>query len=89
MVNDKLNVLLLSRNDCLATAIGRPLGDGFLTQVCTELEFNKLNGSREWCDVLLLDLLAASTGGDYEPGLRLMDEDGKAPLSPAHRCAVR
>jgi DNA-binding NtrC family response regulator len=82
MVNDKLNVLLLSRDACLAAAIGRPLGDGFVTQVETELQFDKLNGAREWCDVMLLDLLTASTRGDYEPGLRLMDEIAKLPSHP-------
>jgi DNA-binding NtrC family response regulator len=82
MVNEKLNVLILSRDACLATTIGRPLGDEFVTQVNSELQFNKLNGAREWCDVLLLDLLASSTGGDYEPGLRMMDEMVKLPSHP-------
>jgi two-component system, NtrC family, response regulator AtoC len=83
MVDDnKLNVLLLSRDAGLAAAIGRQLGDGFVTQVDTELQFGKLNAVREWCDVLLLDLLAASTGGDFEPGLRLMREMAKLPCHP-------
>jgi DNA-binding NtrC family response regulator len=74
MPTDTLNVLLLSRDGCLAAAIGRPLGEGFATQVQTEFDFDKLSAVRHWCDVLLLDLLNASTGGDYEPGLRLMEQ---------------
>jgi DNA-binding NtrC family response regulator len=82
MPNENLNVLLLSPDACLATAIGRQLGDGFVTQVETELQFQKLNAVRESYDVLVLDLLAASTGGDCEPGLRLMDEMAKLSCHP-------
>jgi DNA-binding NtrC family response regulator len=77
-----MHLCFLSRDSGLAEVIARALGDGFETRASTEFHFNRLNGLRQWCDVFFLDLRLASTHGDYETGLRLLDEIGKIPSHP-------
>src|ERR1700720_1079032 len=77
-----MHLCFLSRDSGLAEVIARALGDGFETRASTEFHFNRLNGLRQWCDVFFLDLRLASTHGDYDTGLRLLDEIGKIPSHP-------
>src|SRR6202023_4326476 len=65
-----------------APAIARALGSGCVTRASAESQLGALAELRDWCDVVLLDLRAASTQGDYETGLRLMDEIRKTVSHP-------
>ncbi len=82
MSDPTLHVSLVSRDIGLAEAIGRALGDGFVARATNEFQFSRLNEVREWCDVMLLDLRAASTQGDHGPGLQLLDELNKLSCHP-------
>ncbi len=77
-----IHVCFLSQDSGLVEAIARALGAGFETRAYDELRFNQAAEPREWCDIVLLDLRAASTQGDYEAGLRLMDEMNQVPSHP-------
>jgi len=77
-----IHLCFLSQDSGLAEVIARALGDGFETRPSTESHFNRLNGLRQWCDIFLLDLRLASTRGDCEAGLRLLDEISKIPSHP-------
>jgi DNA-binding NtrC family response regulator len=68
-----IRVCFVSGDSGLAEAIARALGDGFVARATSDFQINRLGDLREWCDVILLDLRAASTQGDYDTGLRLMD----------------
>jgi DNA-binding NtrC family response regulator len=71
--NDTVRVCFISRDSSLAEAIGRTLGDGFITRSASDFSLAKLGDLREWCDVMFLDLRAVTTRGDVEPALQLMD----------------
>jgi DNA-binding NtrC family response regulator len=77
-----VHVCFLSKDSGLAPAIARALGEGFVTRSSAEFEFRASGELRDWCDVILLDLRPASSHGNYETGLRLMDEINKAPSHP-------
>jgi DNA-binding NtrC family response regulator len=77
-----IHVCFLSRDSGLAPAIARALGSGFITRASGESQIGALGELRDWCDVVLLDLRAASTQGNYETGLRLMDEIRKTLSHP-------
>ena len=82
MSDQTIHVCFLSQDSGLAEAIARALGAGFETRASDELRFNQLTELREWCDIVLLDLRAASTQGNYEAGLRLMDEMNQVRSRP-------
>ena len=82
MIDQAVHVCFVSQDAGLTAAIARALGDRFEYRVSSDFQFNDLNELREWCDVVLLDLRAASTQGDCEPGLRLMDDWSKIPSHP-------
>jgi DNA-binding NtrC family response regulator len=77
-----VHVSFVSQDFGLAEAIARALGDGFVARATNELQLSRLNEVREWCDVMLLDLRDSSTQGEYETGLRLMDELNKISSHP-------
>jgi len=68
-----INVCFVSQDSGLAGPIARALGAGFSTRVMTDFQPSRLGDLRDWCDVVLLDLRDASTGGDQEKAFRLMD----------------
>ena len=82
MLEPNIHLCFFSQDSALAEVIARALGDGFSTRGINELQLQRFNDLREWCDVVLLDLRAASTQGDYDAGLRLMDQISDVPLHP-------
>ena len=80
--NQEVHVLFLSQDLGFADPLARALGAGFETRASNEIEFNRLTNFQEWCDVVLLDLRSARVQGDYESGLRLLDEICKLPSHP-------
>src|SRR5579863_5683386 len=77
-----IHVIFLSQDLGFADPLARALGAGFDTRSSNEIEFNRSAIFQEWCDVVLLDMRSASAQGDYEPGLRLLDEICKLPSYP-------
>jgi DNA-binding NtrC family response regulator len=77
-----VHVCFLSQDLGFASPLGRALGTEFPTQASNGTELDALMDLRGWCDVVLLDLRSASTGGEDESGLRLIDEIRKLPSSP-------
>lgn len=71
--NDTVRVCFISRDSSLAEAIARTLGPGFVTRATNDFSLDKLDTLRDWCDVMFLDLRAASTEGNFEPALELVD----------------
>jgi DNA-binding NtrC family response regulator len=69
-----VHVLFLSQELGFADPLARALGTEFTTRASSEIQFNRSTDLWEWCDVVLLDLRAASTRGDYETGLHLIEE---------------
>jgi DNA-binding NtrC family response regulator len=82
VLDQVIHVSLLGQDSGLAEAIGRALGEGFVTRVSDELQFSRLGEIREWSDVILLDLRTASTRGDTSGAIQLLDEMGKNPSQP-------
>ena len=82
MIENKVNVLILSRDCGLAAAIGRALGEDFVTRASDDYCFETTKEARDWCGVVLLNLLGCSACGDYQPALRWMAEMEKAPFHP-------
>jgi DNA-binding NtrC family response regulator len=70
---DTVNVSFWSQDSGLAQVIANALGPGFVTRTSDESELDRLAECRNWCDVILLDIQAA-TGETYQTWLRLMDE---------------
>jgi DNA-binding NtrC family response regulator len=77
-----VHLCFLSQDLGFADPLARALGGEFTTKASSEVEFHRIADLREWCDVVLLDLRAAGTRGEYEPSLRLIDEIGKMPAYP-------
>ncbi len=77
-----IHVIFLSQDLGFVDPLARALGAGFETRASNEIEFNRLTNFQEWCDVVLLDLRSARVQGDYESGLRLLDEICKLPSHP-------
>src|SRR6202789_3318287 len=82
LLQGKRHVCVVRQDRGLTGVSGRVLGRAFEYNVCSEFEFSNLNELREWCDVVLLDLRAASTQGDCELGLRLIDAWCRIPSHP-------
>jgi len=77
-----IRLCFLSQDSSLAAVVGRALGEGFETRTSDELQGNRLNELREWCDVILIDLRTTNVQGDFEIGTRLMDAISKIPSHP-------
>ena len=77
-----IHVGFLGQAPGFAEVVGRALGEGFQSRSSSELQLGGLSEILEWCDVLLLDLRAASTGDDQSPMLRLMDDLNKTATHP-------
>jgi DNA-binding NtrC family response regulator len=81
-MDQSLHLCFFSQDSALAEVIGRALGNGFTSRACGQFDLSQLSEHREWCDVVLLDLRLSGTQGDYEAGIRLLDEINKIPLHP-------
>jgi two-component system, NtrC family, response regulator AtoC len=77
-----IRVCFLSQDSGFADPLSRALGAEFTTRVSQELQTPRLTDPREGGDVVLLDLRSVSTRGDYESGLRLIDEMHQSPSCP-------
>jgi two-component system, NtrC family, response regulator HydG len=78
----RVQLCFLSQDSGFVDPLARALGAEFLTRASTEAARDRLTEVLDWCDVVLLDLRSASTGGDCQAGLRLLDEISKAPACP-------
>jgi DNA-binding NtrC family response regulator len=76
-----VQVSLLGNDLGLTDAIARTLGPGFTARRTSDWTPSQWLGSRESCDVVLLDLRAAS--GDVECGLQVIDAIQRSDDSPA------
>ncbi len=77
-----IRVSFLTQDSGLGDAIARALGEDFSTRTISEWDLEQAAAVCDTCDVILLDLRAASTQGDEEGMLRLMDAIGKLPAHP-------
>lgn len=77
-----IHVCLLGKDCGLTEAIGRALGAGFETRQGGDFEHGCWLNSKDWCDIVLVDLRAAGTGGNIERGLELMDEIQLSDVRP-------
>ncbi len=77
-----IRVSFLTQDSGLGDAIARALGEDFSTRTISEWDLEQAAAMCEASDVMLLDLRAASTQGDEEGILRLMDAIGKLPAHP-------
>ncbi len=82
MIDQTIHICFVTEDTGLADVIARALGAGFETRSTPQFQIAGLNELREWCDVALIDLRFSGTQGDYEKGLRLMDEISKVPNHP-------
>ena len=73
-----IRVSFLTHDSGLGDAIARALGEDFSTRTISEWDLERAAAVGDACDVILLDLRAASTQGEDEAMLRLMDEIGRA-----------
>ena len=76
MRNRMIRVCLLSQDSGLAKLIASALGEEFEARLISEMKFPAISAMVEWCDVVLLDLRAASAGKleNHETGIQLLDE---------------
>jgi len=74
-----IRVYFLSLDLGFANPLDRALGTEFDIRACQTAQFNRLTNFREWCEVVLR---SASVQGDYESGLRVLDEIRKSPFCP-------
>jgi DNA-binding NtrC family response regulator len=77
-----IRVSFLTQDSGLGDAIARALGEDFSTRTISEWDLEQAAAMCEASDVMLLDLRAASTQGDEEGVLHLMDAIGKLPAHP-------
>jgi DNA-binding NtrC family response regulator len=77
-----IRVSFLTHDSGLGDAIARALGEGFCTRTISEWDLERAAAVCDACDVILVDLRAASTEGDEEAMLRLMDAIGKLLTHP-------
>jgi two-component system response regulator AtoC len=81
-MDEPINVCFLTQDVGLAEVITRALGSGFATRTCDDLHLERPDELNEWCDVVLLDLRVTRTQGDFQAGLRTMDEISKIASHP-------
>src|SRR3954468_23298032 len=77
-----IRVSFLTQDSGLGDAIARALGEDFSSRTISEWDLEQAATLTDSCDVVLLDLRVASTAGDDEVMLRLMDAIGKLPTHP-------
>ena len=77
-----VHVCFLSRDPGLTEALTRTMGSGFVMRTSKEFHAASVAMNRDWSDVVLMDLRAASVRGDYDASLQLMDEIGELPAHP-------
>ena len=82
MSEQNVHVCFLSQDLGFAPPLGRALGNEFTTQARSQTEPGALVDLREWCDVILLDVRAAGTHGNYEAALQVVDEIRKLASPP-------
>lgn len=82
MADSTIRVCFLSEDSGLADAIGRALGEGFVSRSSKDLCLDRPTDLQDCCDVAVLDLRAASTQGDCERRLHLLDEIVQIPNHP-------
>lgn len=78
----QVRVYFLSQDCTFADPLVRALGPEFAIRPRNDFLFERMPDLREWCDVVLLDLRAAGTNGNYEAGLQLIDEISKTACYP-------
>ena len=54
LLEPNIHLCFFSQDSALAEVIARALGDGFSTRGIDELQLQRFNDLREWCDVVLL-----------------------------------
>lgn len=76
-MSEQIRVLFLSRDLGFADPLFRALGHEFTAQVSNQLQVHRTGDLADCCDVVLLDLRSASTGGDSQAGLDLVEATRK------------
>jgi DNA-binding NtrC family response regulator len=82
LIEQTIQICFVTEDSGLAEVVARALGPGFETRSTPHFEIERLSELREWCDVALIDVRFSGVQGDYQKGLRLMDEISKVPSHP-------
>ncbi len=77
-----LRVHFLTQDLGFVDPLARALGPVFSVKGCSVFNAQEFTDVRPQCDVLVLDLRSASTKGDTEATLRLIDEIANIPSAP-------
>jgi DNA-binding NtrC family response regulator len=77
-----VGVWFLSQDLGFADPLARALGPGFSVRANNEFHSQTSGEINDWPDTVLLDLRSANSKGDYESGLRLIDEIRSLPSAP-------
>ena len=77
-----LGIYFLTQDLGFVDPLARALGHGFTVKACSEFDLQEFIDLRPQCDVTMLDLRSASTKGDTERSLRLIDEIASVPFAP-------
>jgi DNA-binding NtrC family response regulator len=83
-MSEAVRVSFLTQDLGFTNPLFRALGSEFVAQASSEISC--IGDLGECCDVVLLDLRAASVQGDSQSGLRLIDEISKKPSCPPVVC---
>ena len=82
MLEQEIRVFFATPDSNLAQVIAGVLGTGFITRTSSEFQLTRFIESKDWCDVLLIDLRAEHPAGAQEAGLRFMQELTRLPEHP-------
>ncbi len=82
MHQDTIRVCLLGKEFGLADAIARALDSGFETRHRSDLDLDQWDDWQEWCDVVVLDIRAGSSGANLTAGIQLMERIQQSASRP-------
>ena len=74
-----LRVYFLTQDLAFVDPLARALGPAFAIKGSSDLHPEQTREIRTQCDAVMLDLRSASTRGNHESALRLIDEIGNVP----------
>ena len=77
-----LRVYFLTQDLAFVDPLARALGPAFAIKGSSDLHPEQTREIRTQCDAVMLDLRSASTRGNHESALRLIDEIGNVPSAP-------
>jgi len=82
LLEQDIRVFFVTPDSSLAQVIAGVLGAGFTTRSSNEFQLNRFLESKEWCDVLLIDLRDVHPAGTQQSGLQFLQELTGLPGHP-------